>query len=86
MPIITHTTNQAVRKMMAEEGIEPRNNQQVSEYVQSLIVRESFFRVVDKIQERNKDVDPEVVQREIDQAVEEVRAERRKPGPRADRP
>jgi len=83
LPMITPTTNQAVRRMMTEEGIEPRDNQQVSEYVQSLVARESFFRVADRIQERNKDVDPEMIQQEVDQAVEEVRAERRKQDPSA---
>jgi len=38
--------------------ISPGDNQRVSEYVQKLVARESFFRVVDRIQERNKDVDP----------------------------
>ena len=85
LPTITPTTYQAVRKMMAAEGITPGDNQQISEYVQSLVARESFFRVVDRIQERNKDVDPELIQQEVEQAVEEGREERRKQDPGADR-
>jgi len=85
LPTITPMTNQVVRKMMAAEGIEPLGNQQVSEYVQSLVARESFFRKADKIQDRNKGVSPEEILQEVDQAVEEVRAERRKQNPSADR-
>ncbi|MCG8449856.1 MAG: hypothetical protein MI725_09795 [Pirellulales bacterium] len=85
LPTITPTTYEAVRKMMAEEGIQPRDNEAVSEYVQKLVARESLFRVVDRIQQRNKDVDPKTVQQEVDLAVKEVKAERRKQNPGADR-
>jgi len=85
MPTLTPTTYQAVRKMMIADGIEPADNRQISQYVQSLVARESFFRVADQIQERNKDVDPEILQQEVDQAVEDVREERRKQDPGADR-
>ncbi len=85
LPVITPATFGAVRKMMKAEGIEPRDNQQVSEYVEKLIARESFFRVVDKIQDRNKDADPQEIEAAIDEAVAEVRAERRKQDPSADR-
>ena len=84
LPTITPTTYQVVRKMMEEEGIPSGDNQQVSEYVQKLVARESFFRVVDRIQERNKGVDPEIIQQEVNQTVEEVRAEHRKQDPSAD--
>jgi len=85
LPTITLATNRAVRKMMEAEGIEPCDNQLVSEYVHSLVARESFFRKVDEIQDRNKDTSSEEILQEVDRAVEEVRAERRKQNPSADR-
>lgn len=85
LPTITPATYQAVRKMMEKEGIKPEGNQQISEYVQKLVARESFFRVVDTIQERNKDIDPGEIETAVDGAVAEVREERRKQDPSADR-
>jgi len=86
LPVITPATYETVRKMMQEEGIEPRSQQQVSEYVQKLVARESFFRVVDRIQSRNKDVDPEEIDAAVDEAVSEVKADRRNQEPGANRP
>ncbi len=39
--------------------------------------KERFFRTVEHIWERNKDVDPDVVQEEVGKALEEVRQARR---------
>ncbi len=38
--------------------------------------RERFFALVDEIHERNKDVDPEVVEREVEAAIRETRKRR----------
>lgn len=37
--------------------------------------KERFFQVVDRLQERNRDVDPDEVYRDITEAAEEVRQE-----------
>jgi prevent-host-death family protein len=39
--------------------------------------RERFSALVEKIHERNKDVDPEVVEREVEAAIRETRKRRR---------
>lgn len=49
-----------------------------STYEQMQRRREAAFRVLHEIWEANKDVDPEEVASEVEKAVEEVRAERRK--------
>ncbi len=41
--------------------------------------KEQLFKLLERIWERNKDVDPELVEREIAQALKEVRKSRRKP-------
>ena len=38
--------------------------------------RERFFAAVDRLQERNREMDPEEVERDVTEAVEEVRRER----------
>jgi len=85
LPTITPTTYQAVQRMMEEDGTPLRDNQQVSQYVQKLIARESFFRVADKIQERNQNLDAELIQQEVSAAVEEAKEQRRKQNADADR-
>jgi hypothetical protein len=85
LPVITPATVGAVRKLMKEDGLEPQSNEEVSEYVEKLIARESFFRVVDRIQERNKEVDPQLIEAAIDEAVASVKAQHRKQDSSADR-
>jgi heme oxygenase len=84
LPVITPATVGAIRKMMKEDGLEPRSNEEVSEYVEKLVARESFFRVVDKIQERAKEVDPQLIEAAVDEAVAEVKSQRRKQDSSAD--
>jgi hypothetical protein len=85
LPVITPATVGAVRKLMKEDGLEPQSNEEVSEYVEKLIARESFFRVVDRIQERNKEVDPQLIEAAVDEAVASVKAQHRKQDSGADR-
>jgi hypothetical protein len=85
LPVITPTTVGTVRKLMEEDGVVPQSNEDVSEYVEKLVARESFFRVVDKIQERNKEVDPRNTEAAVDEAVDQVKNQHRKLGPSADR-
>jgi phosphoribosylaminoimidazole-succinocarboxamide synthase len=39
-------------------------------------VMEEFFRAIDQLQERNRDADPAEVERDVTEAVEEVRRQR----------
>lgn len=50
----------------------------VDQYVDRAVNRHLFFETVREIREQNQGVDPDVLQQEIDEAVEAVRAERRK--------
>jgi hypothetical protein len=85
LPIITPATVCAVRKLMNEDGLDAPSNEEVSEYVEKLVARESFFRVVDKVQERNKEVDPHTLEAAIDEAVASVKAQQREQDSSADR-
>ncbi len=85
LPVITPATVGAVRKLMKEDGLDPQSNEEVSEYVEKLVARASFFRAVDRIQERNKEVDPRIVAAAIDETVASVMAQHRKQDSRADR-
>ena len=42
--------------------------------------RKAFFQVVDKTHERNKDLKPQVIEQEVDDAVRAVRAARQRKG------
>ena len=77
LPVITPATYEAVRKMMQEEGIELRDKEQVSEYVEKLIAREKFFRTADRVREGMADIEPDQLQSMIDEAVDEEKASRR---------
>lgn len=77
LPVITPATYEAVRKMMQEEGIELRDKEQVSEYVEKLIAREKFFRTADRVREGLADIESDQLQSMIDEAVEEEKASRR---------
>jgi len=50
----------------------------IDDFVARTLQRTLFFDLVREVQERNKDVDPAVLQQEIDEAVAAVRDERRK--------
>jgi prevent-host-death family protein len=41
-----------------------------------LWVKDQFFRAIDRLQERNRDMDPEEVERDVTETVEEVRRQR----------
>jgi len=71
---ISDETYRVVAETLAASG-EPVN---VDQYVDRAVNRHLFFETVREIREQNKDVDPEALQQEIDEAVEAVRDERRK--------
>lgn len=71
---ISDETYRVVEATLAARG-EVAN---VDEYVDRAVNRHLFFETVREVREKNKDVAPEVLQKEIDEAVDAVRAERRK--------
>jgi hypothetical protein len=70
---ISDETYQGIKTMLASRG----DAMPVDQYVDRTVNRYLFFETVREIKERNKDVPPEVLQREIDEAVAAVRADRR---------
>jgi hypothetical protein len=53
---------------------------ELSKFIEEAVRRHVFHRTVQDIKERNADTDPEELQRLIDDAVREVRAQRRSKG------
>lgn len=49
----------------------------IDTFVNRTLQKRLFFETVRKVQQRNKDVDPDVLQQEIDESIAEVRAARR---------
>jgi prevent-host-death family protein len=49
-----------------------------TQYAQIERDRDRFWDLIDRTQERNKDVPPEVIGKEVEEAIREVRSERRK--------
>ena len=70
---ISDETYRDVQAFLANRG----ESVDVDEFVNRTLQRTLFFELVEKIQDRNKNVDPEVLQQEINEAVKAVRAERR---------
>jgi len=71
---ISDETYRVVEATLAARG----DAANVDEYVERAVNRHLFFETVREIREKNKDIDPDQLQQEIDEAVEGVRAERRK--------
>jgi hypothetical protein len=71
---ISDETYRVVEATLAARG----DAANVDEYVERAVNRHLFFETVREIREKNKNIDPDQLQQEIDEAVEGVRAERRK--------
>jgi len=71
---ISDETYRDVEAFLASRG----DTVDIDAFVNRTLQRTLFFDLVREIQERNKDVDPAVLQQEIDEAVASVRDERRK--------
>jgi hypothetical protein len=68
-----------VQAMLAKRG----ENGDVSEYIDRTLQRALFFEIVREVKRQNAGVDPEELDRLIDEGVEAVRAERRRTTPDA---
>lgn len=71
---ISDETYRDVQAMLASGG----DTVDVDAFVNRTLQKRLFFETVRKIQDRNKDVDPDVLQQEIDEAIADVREARRK--------
>jgi hypothetical protein len=60
-----------VRDHVADHG-----GGELSAYVQKAVRRQVFWETVQDIRERNAGVDPQVIEREVGKALDEVRADR----------
>lgn len=69
-----------VQAMLAKRG----ENGDVSDYIDRTLQRALFFETVREVKRQNAGVDPDELDRLIDDAVEAVRAERRVTIPNAD--
>ena len=63
-----------------------RGEGDVTAFVERTVQRAVFFDTVREVKRQNAGVDPQELDRLIDEAVEAARAERRRPVPGADRP
>ena len=63
-----------------------RGEGDVTAFVERTVQRAVFFDTVREVKRQNAGVDPQELDHLIDEAVEAVRAERRRPVPGADRP
>ena len=69
-------TLESVRSALSRDGGEV-TDVAVSEFIDRAARRAAAFHVIETIQQRNADVDPVQLQKDVDDAVAEVRAERR---------
>lgn len=70
---VDEQTDQMVRAQMAEQGLAEED---LSSFVTQKLREAMFWQAVDTLREHNRDVDPDVIQAEVDQALDEVRAAR----------
>ena len=71
--VVSRNTDRAVRSLLAERG---GRKGDLSKFVERAVNRAVLQETVREIRERNRHMDPEEIQRIIDEAVEEVRNER----------
>ena len=71
---ISDETYRDVQAMLASSG----ETVDVDAFVDRTLQKRLFFETVRRIQDRNEDVDPDVLQQEIDEAIADVRDARRK--------
>ena len=69
---VSRETDLALRTLLGSRGGKKGD---LSRFVEQAVLAEVFHRTVADIQARNRDVDPELLQAEIDAAAREARAE-----------
>jgi hypothetical protein len=76
---VSKETDLALRTYLGSQGMKKGD---LSKFIEQAVREHVFHRTVQDIKERNAGTDPEELQALIDQAVHEVRAERRSQPPR----
>jgi len=71
---VSSETDERLREFLQEEGYSEAD---FSSVIEKAVRKWIFHRTVDHIHERNRHIDPEVIQAEVDAALAEVRAEHR---------
>jgi uncharacterized protein (DUF433 family) len=67
-----------IEEVMREYELEREDVLAALAYAEKEHARTKLFKLMDEIQERNKDIDSEEVEREVAEAIREVRLEKRK--------
>jgi hypothetical protein len=71
--VVSRNTDKAVRSLLAERG---GRKGDLSKFVEDAVNRAVLLETVREIRERTKHIDPDELQKMIDEAVEEVRTGR----------
>jgi hypothetical protein len=71
--VVSRETDKAVRSLLAERGGKKGD---LSKFVEEAVHRAVLLETVREIRERTKHLDPDELQKTIDEAVDEVRLER----------
>jgi hypothetical protein len=71
---LNRETAASLRSLLGENVERP---EQVSRYLERAVARDVLIQTVRQIQDRNRHLDSDEVEREVDKAVREVRQERR---------
>jgi hypothetical protein len=69
---VSKETDRSLRSLLGSRGVRRGD---MSKFVEQAVRFQVFHNTVKEIQQRNRDVDPAVIQAEVDIAVAEVRAE-----------
>lgn len=81
--VVSRETDLALRSFLGAKGMKKGD---LSKFIEEAVRWHVFNRTIEDIKARNADTDPEELQAIIDEAVQDVRAERRaEQGPRASR-
>ncbi len=67
-------TQETLKELLETDKLDA---EQVSRFLEQSVAKQSFNTLLVEIHAQNRDVDPELLQAEVDEAVREVRAEMR---------
>jgi ribbon-helix-helix protein len=76
--VVSRNTDKAVRSLLAERG---GRKGDLSKFVEEAVNKQMLFETVREIREANKNRDPAEIQRLVDEALADVRRERRARAP-----
>jgi hypothetical protein len=71
---VSKETDRSLRSFLGSQGMKKGG---LSKFIEQAVLAHVFHRTVEDIHARNREIDPSVIEAEIDAAVSEVRAETR---------